>query len=59
MKYTETGPQESLLSRDHYSTSNHGSLISRKDRNIVNTKPVGTESEKNQPNYLKKLQESN
>ena len=62
MKYTETGPQESLLSRDHYSTSNHASIVSRKERNRVNTKPIGSESVKNQPtgeNYLKKLEDYN
>ena len=62
MKYTETGPQESLLSRDNYSTSNHPSIVSRKERNKVNTKPIGSDSNKNQPsgeNYLKKLEDGN
>ena len=62
MKYTETGPQESLLSRDHYSTSNHPSIVSRKERNRVNTKAIGSDSVNNQPNgenYLKKLEDAN
>ena len=28
LKYTENAPQESILSRDNYSTSNHPSMIS-------------------------------
>ena len=62
MKYTETGPQESLLSRDQYSTSNAGaSMISRKDRAARRTRPIETEQAKKKPtgDYLKKLEESN
>ena len=60
MRYTETGPQESILSRDHYSTSNHASMVSRKDRNKAQAMRAETNSVTTQPkpsNYLKKLQE--
>lgn len=34
LKYTENAPQESILSRDNYSTSNHPSMISQPPRKL-------------------------
>ena len=64
MKYKETGPQESILSRDNYSTSHHPSMISgppirpaHRVRNpgLQTKQPKVTEQD---PKYLDKLGEN-